>query len=296
MNPIRALPLLVLGAAAGCGGGAPDTPVLIHQRIATSGAAAVGLYYRNLTRPDTLTHEPDRRMHAASTMKVPVMIQVFRDVEAGWHELDDSVPVKNSFASLVDGSPYSLDAVDDSDSTLYARVGGRASIRELVELMITVSSNLATNILMELVKPERVTATMRELGADSIRVLRGVEDGKAFEAGLNNTTTARDLGVILAAIAEQRAASPAACREMEAILARQRFNEGIPAGLPRGTTVAHKTGDITRIHHDAAIVTTPEGGRYVLVVMVRGLAAQDSSAALMADLSRIVYEDATRSH
>jgi beta-lactamase class A len=266
----------------------PDTALLVHERIAASGAQ-VGLYYRHLSRPDSLVHDPDVRMHAASTMKVPVMIQVYRDAEAGLLALDDSVAVTNRFPSLVDGSPFSVSPTDDSDTTLYGRVGGSATIRGLVELMITVSSNLATNILMQRVGAGRVTATMRALGADSIEVLRGVEDGKAYEAGLSNTTTARDLGIIAAAIADGRAAGAEACREMEAVMRRQQFRSGIPAGLPAGATVAHKTGEITRIHHDFGIVTAADGTRYVLALMVRGLESRDSSAALMADLSRIVY-------
>jgi beta-lactamase class A len=288
------MPLLLPALTPGCTPAMPDTPSLIHQRIAASGAQ-VGLYYGHLSRPDSLLHDPDVRMHAASTMKVPVMIQVYRDADAGRLTLDDSLPVTNSFASLVDGSPFSLSPADDSDTTLYDRVGGNATIRELVELMITVSSNLATNILMQRVGAERVTATMREQGADSIQVLRGVEDGKAYEAGLSNTTTARDLGLTAAAIAEGRAASAASCRDMEAVMGRQRFNTGIPAGLPEGTTVAHKTGEVTRVHHDFGIVTVDDGARYVLALMVRGLDSKDSSAALMADLTRLVHAHATAS-
>jgi beta-lactamase class A len=280
-------------ALGGCQREPPPLAQRVHTRIAASGSEAVGLYYRNLARPDSLVHDADVRMHAASTMKVPVMIQVFRDAEAGRLGLDDSVPVRNAFHSIVDGSVYALDPGDDSDSTLYARVGGRALVRELVELMITVSSNLATNLLMEMVGADRVTASMRELGADSINVLRGVEDQKAYDAGLSNTTTARDLGIILAAIAGDRAASPASCRAMEAVLERQRFNEGIPAGLPAGTRVAHKTGEITKIHHDAALVTVGDGLRYVLVILVKGIESRDSSAALMADLARLVHAQAT---
>jgi beta-lactamase class A len=290
----RALPLLLLPALVpGCASPMPDTSALIHERIAASGAQ-VGLYYRHLSRPDSLLHDPDLRMHAASTMKVPVMIQVYRDADAGLLALDDRIAVTNTFASLVDGSPFSVSPADDSDTTLYGRVGGAATVRELVELMITVSSNLATNILVQRVDAARVTATMRELGADSIQVLRGVEDGKAYDAGLSNTTTARDLGIVAAAIAEGRAASARACREMEAVLGRQHFGSAIPAGVPAGVTVAHKTGGITRIHHDFGIVTALDGTRYVLALMVRGLDSRDSSAALMADLSRLVYEHAMR--
>ena len=265
----------------------------VDERIAASGAEAVGVYYRNLTHPDSLLHSADLRMHAASTMKVPVMIQVFRDVEAGWFGLDDSVPVVNAFHSIVDGSVFALDPGDDSDSTLYARVGQRASIRQLVELMITVSSNLAANLLIEHVGAERANRTAHELGADSIGVLRGVEDIPAFNAGLNNTTTARDLGVLLAAIANGTAASPASCRAMVEVLARQRFNDGIPAELPPGTRVAHKTGDITAVNHDAGIVYPRNGPPYVLVVLTHGIEDQKASSRLIADLSLMVYRHAT---
>jgi beta-lactamase class A len=289
--------LVVLGAVA-CSREEPSPPppslaARIHELVAASGARTVGIYFRGLTRPDSLLHDADVRLHAASTMKVPVMIQVFRDVERGRLRLNERIEVNNEFRSIVDGSTYALDRADDSDSTLYERIGRPVTVRELVELMITVSSNLATNILIDLVDPGRVTATMRRIGADSIQVLRGVEDQKAYEAGLSNTTTARDLGIILAAIAENRAAGEASCREMEAILARQQFNEGIPAGLPPGTHVAHKTGWITGLHHDAAIVTAEGGARYVLVVLVRGLEEQAASARLMAGVARITHEHVT---
>jgi beta-lactamase class A len=261
----------------------------VEARIRGSGAEAVSVYARDLARPDSLLVGALTRFHAASMMKVPVLIQVFRDVDAGRLRLDDSIPVVNTFASLVDGSPYHLDAGDDSDSSLYARVGGRASLRELVELMITVSSNLATNILIERVEAARAQATAVALGADSIQVRRGVEDTKAYQAGLNNTTTARDLGVLFAAIARGRAASAASCRAMLAVLTRQHFNEGIPAGLPSGVTVAHKTGWFTGTHHDGGVVTAPGGRRYVLVVLTRGIQDTTASARLIADIAGLVH-------
>jgi len=220
-----------------------------------------------------------------------VMIQLFRDRDAGLLKLDDSITVTNTFRSIVDSSPYQLDLSDDSDSTLYKRIGQRVSIRQLIELMETVSSNLATNLLIERVGAKRANATAHSLGADSIVVLRGVEDGKAYRAGLNNTTTARDLGVLLAAVANGTAASPASCQEMLAILSRQQFNEGIPAGLPAGTRVYHKTGWIEQVvYHDAALVEPSARSRYVLVVLTAGIAKNDDAYALVRDLSRLVFE------
>src|SRR5437016_1329132 len=178
----------------------------VQARILQTPARAVGLYYRDLTTGDSLTVGSDVRFHAASTMKVPVMIQLFRDRDAGLLKLDDSITVTNTFRSIVDSSPYQLDLSDDSDSTLYKGIGQRVSIRQLIELMETVSSNLATNLLIERVGAKRANATAHSLGADSLVVLRGVEDGKAYRASLNSTTTARDLGVLPAPVANTTAA------------------------------------------------------------------------------------------
>jgi len=275
----------------------PDTGLAasISARIAAAPATAVGVYFRDLTTRDSVLVGARLRFHAASTMKVPVMIQLFRDRDAHRLSLDDSIPVTNTFQSIMDTSTYQLDKADDSDSTLYARVGGKASIRELVELMETVSSNLATNILIGRIGAPRANATAHRLGADSILVLRGVEDGKAYRAGQNNTTTARDLGVLMTAIALNRAASPAACREMLEILGRQHFKEGIPAGLPARVRVYHKTGWVGKVvYHDAAIVELPGGRRYVLVVLTGGIEKDEDAYSLVSDISQMIYAGVAR--
>src|SRR5438034_7846519 len=262
----------------------------LAERIARAPARAVGLYYRSLAGSDSLLIGANLRFHAASTMKVPVMIQIFRDADAGLLRLDDSLTVHTAFPSLVPAEAFIVGKEDDSDSTLYESVGRNRSVRELLELMITRSSNLATNILIERVGASRAQASARALGAWSIQVLRGVEDGQAYRAGLNNTTTARDLGVLLIAIVRGRAASRPSCDSMLAILGRQEFNEGIPVGVPPGTRVAHKTGWIGEVvYHDAAVVYPPDGGSYVLVVLTGGIKEDSVAHNPVADLSRLVY-------
>jgi beta-lactamase class A len=258
----------------------------VRSLVEKSGAE-VAVAFRTLDGRDSLLLRADEPFHAASTMKVPVMIELFRQAEGGTLRLDDTIPVTNRFRSIVDGSPFELSPADDSDPEVYRALGQAMSYRRLCEAMITVSSNLATNILIERLGVDAVRATVRRLGAEGMDVRRGVEDSKAFQAGLNNTTTARGLLVLLEAIGEERAVSPAASREMIAILKRQQFNDAIPAGLPPGTPVAHKTGSITRIHHDAGIVYAARP--YVLVVLVRGIEDQKASAALIADVARAVH-------
>jgi beta-lactamase class A len=268
----------------------------IRARIAHLPAATVAVAYRHLARPDSLFIRADTSYHAASTMKVPVMIELFRNVDAGLMRMTDSIPLANEFRSIVDSSIYSLGPGDDSDSALYARVGGKVTVGELIDRMITRSSNLATNAVIDLAGAgERITATMRTLGARDIQVRRGVEDGKAYRAGLNNTTTARDLALILSALESGRAASPASTAAMREILMRQEFNDGIPAGLPKGTRVAHKTGWITATAHDAAIVYPPGGeSPYVLVVLTGGIPKHADANELTADIARLVHAHVSR--
>jgi beta-lactamase class A len=258
------------------------------RRIIASSGADVAVAYRTLDGKTELLLDGDTPFHAASTMKVPVMIELFRQAGSGTLSLDEPLPVRNQFKSIVDGSPYTLSEGDDSDSEVYAAVGKTMTLRKLCELMITVSSNFAANLLIERLGVDNIRRTVTSLGADGMQVLRGVEDQKAFDKGLNNTTTARGLMVLLDTLAHGRAVGLDADKEMIGILERQKFNDAIPAGVPSGTVIAHKTGNITRIHHDAAVVfaTRP----YVLVLLVRGIDDQKKSAALMGELSRAVYE------
>lgn len=254
--------------------------------------AEVSVAFLDLETGDSLLVDARTVMHAASTMKVPVMLELFRRAEAGELRLDDSVVVRNEFRSILDGSRYTLSAADDSDTTLYRLAGGRVPMRELVERMITRSSNLATNLVIDLAGPKRIERTLAALGASEMRVLRGVEDGPAFRAGMNNTTTAYGFAKVLQAIASGRAASAEGSREMVAILGRQAFTEMIPAGLPPGTRAANKTGSITRIAHDGAIVF-PEGrAPYVLVVLTRGFASPETAAPVGRAVSAAVWRHA----
>ena len=266
--------------------------VRIQQRIAAIPGAEVGIAFRDLAHGDTLFINADESFHAASTMKVPVMIELFRRVDAGALRLEQGILLANRFSSIVDGSLYSLNAADDSDSLVYGWVGSRVTVRDLLEHMITRSSNLATNALIALVDARAANATAHALGATTMRVLRGVEDQKAYDAGLNNTTSARDLAALMTAIERGTAASAASCDSMRAVLLRQEFNEGIPAGLPAGTRVAHKTGSITGHLHDAAIVY-PEGhAPYVLIVLTRGIPDEAIARSLIVDISRLIYTSA----
>lgn len=251
----------------------------------------VAVAFINLSDPtDSLFINAEENFHAASTMKVPVMIELFKQQEEGKINLNDSILLVNEFKSIVDGSPYSMDIGDDSDDVIYNKINTKVALKDLLYSMITVSSNLATNVLIELVDAKKVTVTMSDLGANKIQVLRGVEDQKAYDLGLSNTTTAKDLLIIMKAIATNKAGTETDCKAMVDILKDQQFNEIIPYHLPKNVVVAHKTGSITGVHHDAGIVYLPDGKNYVLVLLSKNLEDFDKGTQQLAKISKTIYE------
>lgn len=261
----------------------------IEARLEETGLE-FGVAYRDLGSDREMLLNPDEEFHAASTMKVAVMVRLFRMAERDELSLDDSVRITNRFASIYDSSTYRLSPEEDSDPALYDRVGDPVPVRELVQRMIARSSNLATNELIRLADPAETRTMLERIGAGGLKVLRGVEDIPAYRHGMNNTTTARALLELLSAVARGEVAGQDATREMISILEAQHFNEGIPAGLPDSVAVAHKTGWITGIVHDAAVVRPPGRAPYVLVVLTRGDVEAERARRAIADVSRLIWE------
>jgi beta-lactamase class A len=274
--------------------------------------ANVAVAYLDIASGARVLRRETEQFNSASTIKVPVLVAAWQAIDAGQLSLDRQLPVRNEFRSIVDGSRYQLAAADDADPGLYGFVGKTLPVSDLLQHMIARSSNLAANILIDLLTPSKISEAMRQLGADDIHVLRPVADEKAFQAGFNNEVSANDLMVLLAAIAHA-AVTPDAPAEaadlssssapialpvishrgaeaMIATLKTQEFNEKIPAGLPAGTPVAHKTGDMIGYHHDAAIVYPPKESPYVLVILTAGFIDEDAADRCIADLSRTIWQ------
>ena len=278
--------LLLILAFAGCATSASDFAGEVDRIIAAHPQQTIAVAWYDLGTGETLLRNEREVFHAASTMKVPVMLGIFEAVSRGELRPDQPVRVRNEFKSILDGSTYSLEKREDSDGALYEHIGQDLPLEELVRRMIVRSSNLATNIVIELIGAKRVMGLMQQIGADDIQVLRGVEDDKAYHAGMNNTTTAYDLMLIFRALGESRVISPDASQRMISILEGQEHRDGIPAGVPTGTRVANKTGSITKIAHDAGLVIPAEGSPYVLVVLTRGFAKSSEAEKVIAGISR----------
>lgn len=261
---------------------------IIEELKAVKGEHAVA--FRNLN--DTLDQifiNEQKVFHAASTMKTAVMIEAFRQDNEGILSLDDSILVRNEFKSIADSSLYSMELDRDSGESLYETLGKKLTLRQLIYDMITVSSNLATNLIIDIIGAKNVQNTIDEIGVKHMKVLRGVEDIKAFDKGLNNVTTAFDLMLLFEQIATEKIVSEKACKEMTSILLDQKFNKMIPAGLPSDIKVAHKTGSITGIQHDSGFIILPDGRKYILVILWSQLEDNAKAIITSAKISEMIY-------
>jgi beta-lactamase class A len=261
-----------------------------------SGAKAIAVALHDLETGLELEHHADRWFHAASTIKVPILLGAFAAIDRGDLLPHSRVHVRNRFLSIVEDIPFRVESGRDANSAVHDAIGKMMRVDELAYHMITTSSNLATNLLLGVIGVDAVNQTLRELDVeDGIELRRGVEDELAFEKAINNMVTADGLLRILVMLAEGKAFSPALSRRMMDILHGQEFNQGIPARLPKGARVAHKTGEISTVAHDAGVIYLPKRKPYVLVILTEWDPAASGRSRTIAAISHTIYEFLTLS-
>ena len=223
----------------------------------------------------------DREPHrAASTIKLPIAVAAHRLHERGVLDLDAPVRVRDELDSAVAGQRFTMHRDYDQDPATWDLLSQQVPLRDLVRRSVSVSGNLAANLVLEAVGLHEVAAVLEEAGASPLTaVTHGIEDEPAIEAGLANVVTARDLGLVLVGIVDGRLGGPESMAAVEADLRAQTDRAGIPAGLPEGVVVANKTGWIGGVTHDAALVRPSDHPPFVLVVLTRhGASPADGSA------------------
>jgi beta-lactamase class A len=265
----------------------------LKERIEEKFSAEEGdfaLAFEDLTTGEQILINEKESFHAASTMKTPVMMEVFKQAHDGKFSLNDSVVVNNEFKSIVDSSLYSMNINEDSGEGLYQFIGQKRTIYQLLFDMVTLSSNLATNILIDITGAENVMKTLNQYGIKDIKVLRGVEDIRAFRAGLNNTVTAYDLMLTYKLLANREFITPEISDSIADVLLKQKHKDRIPAKLPNDVKVAHKTGWITGVGHDSGFIILPDGRKYVLVLLSKNVKNDAKVKEMHADISLMIYE------
>jgi beta-lactamase class A len=262
------------------------------EEVSAAAPAAASLF--DYQTGQSWSFHGERWFHAASTIKIAVLACTYRTLRERGLTPRHRLHVRNRFFSAADGSPYRILASRDSDAEVYAEIGRTMPIDDLARHMITVSSNLATNVLVDFVGVPAARRILAETGISGVELVRGVEDDRAFDAGISNRVTADGLVQLLRGILEKRFGSADAAGEMIDILSAQAFNSGIPAGLPpavRATArVAHKTGEISSATHDAGVVFLPGRPPYVLAVLTGTAAGTPNRFEPIARVSARVFE------
>lgn len=269
----------------------------LHARIEETRAAGgfrhIAVAVHDYETQRQFSHEGERPFHAASTMKVAVLLALFKAVEEGRARLEDRLHVRNRFRSIGDHSIFHVQRDRDADAAVHRRVGRSMRLDELAHAMITRSSNLATNLLLDYLTRPQIAAMLAAAEVRGLEVVRGVEDTPAFERGLNNTATARGLGQLFRLLRDDGFFTAASQKQMLDILFAQEFNTMIPALLPENSEVAHKTGEISTCTHDAGFVLLPGRHPYVVAILTEHPADAESPGKAVAKLSRAVYEFVT---
>ena len=291
---MSAIPIVPAGARSAVAGLTPafgaDLPSRFAELQVRAKATRLAVAIQDLETGARFDYHADEWFHAASTIKVAVLVGVYGAIARGELLPQSRVHVRNRFLSAYDGSPFRLRIDRDASPEIHREIGRTLRVSELAEAMIVTSSNLATNLLLDLVGLDTIQRTLDAFELQGIDLRRGVEDELAFEHGINTRVTAQGLVELLRLIGEERVFSPEISRQLLDTLLGQQFKSGIPAGLPAGTRVAHKTGDISTIAHDAGLVFLPGRKPYALVVLTEWNASVTGRSALIAAASYVAYD------
>ena len=255
-----------------------------------SKARALAVAVLDLETGQEFRYRAERWFHAASTIKLAVLLGVYGAIHEKRLVPQSRLHVRNRFRSAYDGSSFRILSERDADSEVQNAIGKTMRIGELARNMIIRSSNLSTNLLLDLLGIEFLQRVLEQYGLNGIDLRRGVEDELAFEHGINNRVTADGLVHLLRLIAEERAFSPELSRSMLDILHDQEFRSGIPAGLPANARVAHKTGEISTVAHDAGIVYLPKRKPFVVAILTEWEPETAGRSPTIAAASYMVYE------
>jgi beta-lactamase class A len=260
----------------------------VERLTAESKARATAVALHDLESGFRFSLRGHRWFHAASTIKVAVLLAVFRAVDEGRLRLDDALHARNRFISAANGSRFQLDPDSDAMPELYQAIGRTAKISALAGGMISASSNLATNLLLDFMGVEYARKVLRDAQVEGVELRRGVEDHAANERGINNEVTANGLLTLLSALRGDFLSSESKEQAIR-ILLEQRFNSMIPAGLPPHAAVAHKTGEISTACHDVGIVYLPEREPYIAVILTEFDSEKDGRRETVAAISEAIY-------
>lgn len=271
----------VLGAgqtAPGPAGTAASLRVALERRLDAIAAdldGVMGYAIVDLTTGDRFTRLADEPFPTASSVKIAILYELFRQAEEGRVRLDEARPVPAGARVAGSGILQELDAPS-------------MPLADYATLMVVLSDNTATNLLIDALGMDRVNARMRTLGIDSVWLQRRMIDADAARRGRENVAWPSDLAALLDAIRLGTGLSPASRDRMLAILQKPKSTP-LTRGVPPGVRIASKPGSLEGVQADAGIVLL-EPRPYVIVVMCSWLKTDRDGERAIEDVSRAAWE------
>lgn len=222
----------------------------------------------------------DMEFPSASIIKLSIMSELFNKINDGIYSLDDEIEIKEEMKTGGDGILKELNC------------GNKFTLKEICTLMIIVSDNTATNILIDLLGMDNINSAIAKLGLKKTRLQRKMMDSQAAKEGRNNFTTADDFFRILELIYKGENVNEAYSIMMLDILKRQQVRGRLDLYLPEEVVIAHKTGDLDNLEHDGGIVYLP-GGEYIICVLTNEVKTNKEGREIIGKISKMVYDDMT---
>ncbi len=245
---------------------------IIDEAEKTGGTVGVTIVAPNGER---FSRNGDRKFGAASTVKIPLMIEIFRQIDRGERSLDDEYVLKAE------------DVAVGSGVMLHLHHGMTFTLNDLIYLMISISDNTATNILIDMAGIDAVNRTMRDLGMANSNLGRKMKGRPAQGDEQENWATPNDYALVVQSLLDGRAASEDSCRKMVAMLERQQNSNRISRYLPERDDIrwGSKTGSVKGVTNDTGFIISPTG-RLIVSVYCEGLVDQQTGEKVIGDMSR----------
>lgn len=247
------------------------------EEIIKENTGNVGVAVENLSTGEAIMINEDMVFPSASTIKLVIMSEILREVKNRMHSLDEKIKLTSGIKTGGDGILKELNS------------GHEFTLKEIITLMIIVSDNTATNLLIDMAGMDNVNKMAENMGLRSTRLQRRMMDSAAARAGRENLTCAGDMHHILKLIYEGKDIDEYYSSIMLDILKRQQVNGRLNLYLPDDITIAHKTGDLDRLEHDVGIVYLP-GCQYIICVLTNKTETNKDGREIIGKISKAVYD------
>ncbi len=232
-----------------------------------------GMFFLDLDTGNYLDFNGEKAFPAASTIKFPVLVALFQEVDAGRIKLNETLVMRRD---LVTGG---------SGVIQYKKAGTKFNLLETATKMITISDNTATNMIIDrLGGKAKLNKRFRSWGLQNTVIRNLLGDFKG-----TNTTSAKDLVRLSALVVNNQALSNSSRTKVLNLMRRVENRSLLPSGLGKGAVIAHKTGTLGVILGDAGIIEMPSGKRYLAGILVRRPFGDSKAKDFVSQVSRIVY-------